>query len=103
MGRSSSDPEAGASLSRLAIELARDFVFLRPWIRRGGADLGALFHLRGIRELRPDLDVCVVLTTDRPSEWADRVPEGVRILRVPDARQLTRALLDWRPQAIHVL
>ncbi|AMJ57779.1 MULTISPECIES: glycosyltransferase family 4 protein [Stenotrophomonas] len=89
-------------------------VLLVPWLRRGGADLGALHHARlcdqdfGQRTL-------VIATEGGSSPWAERLPEGV--LFVDAGRELTnlsttlhepeivlsRLLIQLAPRRLHII
>jgi len=85
-------------------------VFLLPWLKAGGADLGALHHIRTLsREF--DARVLVILTEDADSPWLHRLPAGVTTLHfgrgssILDPAQaqavLMRLLLKVNPAVIH--
>lgn len=86
-------------------------VMVLPWLVRGGADRGALHHLKAWSESMATDKVALILTEDVESTWLDRVPAGVKI--VPFGRivgsmamegrvqLLTRLLLQMQPDVIH--
>lgn len=86
-----------------------DVVFILPWVRRGGADLVALKHVRACSDL--GLNVCVITTLDAENEWAERTPKNVPILPFGElAKELSediklevfhRLLIELQPKAIH--
>ncbi|MGE6332032.1 glycosyltransferase [Stenotrophomonas sp. NPDC077659] len=88
-------------------------VLIVPWLVRGGADRGALHHLRVWAESLPSGDALLVLTEDVESPWLERVPPGIRVLRfgqivggmdLPGRTQLlTRLLLQMQPAVIHTI
>jgi len=55
-----------------------DFLFFLPWLKKGGADLASLYHIKAVaaREAR----VAVVLTENTDSEWVQRLPANVDVL-----------------------
>jgi glycosyltransferase involved in cell wall biosynthesis len=55
-----------------------DYLFFAPWIRRGGADLATILHIRAAFEA--SRKVAVVLTENAESDWLDRLPPGVDVL-----------------------
>lgn len=85
-------------------------VFLLPWLKRGGADLEALHH---IRTLSNDFGarILVIFTEDSDSPWVSRLPASVPTLRFgritagiePMTAQvlLARLLLKLKPAVIH--
>ncbi|HFT6976095.1 glycosyltransferase [Stenotrophomonas maltophilia] len=86
-------------------------VLILPWLVRGGADRGALHHLRVWAEALPAGKALLVLTEDVASPWLERVPAAVRVLpfgrivggmALPGRVQLlTRLLLQMQPAVIH--
>jgi len=88
-------------------------VMIIPWLVRGGADRGALYHLQAWVESMPAADVLVILTEDTASPWIGRVPAGVKVLplgRIADGMSLdgrvqllTRLLVQMQPSVIHTI
>jgi len=86
-------------------------VMIVPWLVRGGADRGALLHLRAWVEAVPAERVVLLLTEPAQSTWLDRVPTGVRIARFGEmaaelasedkVRLLTRLLIQMQPAVVH--
>ena len=60
--------------------LQPDIIVLVPWLMRGGADLGALHHVRATMSLGKTVLVIATLAADSP--WKDRIPEGVCFLEL---------------------
>lgn len=109
--------EAGMVYERLRSQLDQgdyETVFLVPWLKRGGADLGALHHIRACREAFGHRTL-VIATEAQDSPWASRLPEGVQFLEaglelaklsVPQAEQeivLARLLIQLAPRRIHLI
>lgn len=86
-------------------------VLLLPWLVRGGADRGALYHLQAWLERAPANQLLVVLTENVPSPWRERIPPGVRVLdfglltrslqHTEQVALLTRLLVQMAPAVIH--
>lgn len=109
--------EAGASYRRLSSQLndgGYETVFLVPWLKPGGADLGALHHIRACHETFGHRTL-VIATEPHSSPWATRLPSGVRFLEggaelaklsAPHAEQetvLARLLIQLAPRRIHLI
>jgi glycosyltransferase involved in cell wall biosynthesis len=109
--------EAGTIYERLRLQLGQgdyDTVFLVPWLKRGGADLGALHHIRACHDAFGHR-ILVIATEPHDSPWATRLPEGVRFLEagldlaklsMPHAEQeivLARLLVQLAPRRIHLI
>lgn len=89
-------------------------ILLVPWLKRGGADLGALHHARLCCE---DLGqrTIVIATEASESPWARRLPDGVLFLDI--GRELgglssvlgeaeivlARLLIQLAPQRVHII
>ncbi len=86
-------------------------VMVVPWLVRGGADRGALLHLRAWVETVPAERVVLLLTEPTQSTWLDRVPAGVRTVQFGEivaelapedqVRLLTRLLIQMQPAVVH--
>ncbi len=86
-----------------------DMIFLAPWLKRGGADLGLLHHINAACE--KDLKILLITTENSESPWIDRLPTNVKHLDfgkfantlTADKRTelLARILIQSRAQTIH--
>lgn len=109
--------EAGTAYRRLRSKLGQgdyETVFLLPWLKRGGADLGALHHIRACHEVFGQRTL-VIATEPHDSPWASRLPPGVRFLEAgtdlaelstSHAEQeivLARLLIQLTPRRIHLV
>ena len=84
-----------------------------PWLKAGGADRGAIYHVRAIVEANPEACVLVIATEDADSPWADKLPSGVRFVEFgKETRGLdfnkqvvvaARLLVQLAPHTIHVI
>jgi glycosyltransferase involved in cell wall biosynthesis len=87
--------------------------FWLPWLKPGGADRGALYHLRAVREANPDAKIAVFATEPSESPWAHRIPNGVdfidfgAIVKHLDFRVqvdvATRLMVQFQPRVIHII
>lgn len=109
--------QAGTAYQRLGAQLhgdSYDTVFLVPWIKRGGADLGVLHHVRACHEDFGQRTL-VIATEPYESPWAARLPPGVQFLEAgrelaglsvghfePEA-VLARLLIQLAPQRLHLI
>lgn len=86
-------------------------VMILPWLVRGGADRGALYHLEAwVQEISAD-DVLVLLTEGAESAWAERVPRGIKVVEFGkivgsmgmdgQVQLMTRLLVQLQPGVIH--
>jgi len=86
-------------------------VMILPWLERGGADRGALYHLQAWTESMPAGNILVLLTEAADSAWVDRVPAGVKVVQFgritgelaigERTLLLTRLLVQMQPAVIH--
>lgn len=89
---------------------ATTHVFFAPWIKRGGADLGLLHHLRAL-DADPAAKVVLITTENADSPWLDQVPESVHTIefgrvfsQLTESEQQTvilRMLLQHPPAVVH--
>ncbi|MFC5480077.1 glycosyltransferase family 4 protein [Massilia suwonensis] len=89
-----------------------DVVILVPWLKQGGADLGAI-HFATALHGTFGKKVLVIGTEAADSPWASRLPEGVQFLDAgtemgplsADERRLVmvRLMLQLAPQTIHLM
>lgn len=109
--------QAGAAYRRLRAQLhddRYDTVFLVPWLKRGGADLGVLHHVRACHETFGQRTL-VIATEPYDSPWAARLPSGVQFLEAghelaglssDHAEQeavLARLLIQLAPCRLHLV
>lgn len=52
-----------------------DYVFIVPWVVRGGADKVMFNYMKALHEIHPEWHFAVVTTLDKPNVWAGRMPE----------------------------
>jgi len=88
-------------------------IIMVPWLKAGGADRGALYHVRAIMETDPDARVLVIATEDAESPWAQKLPSGVRFVEFGKATRgldfnkqvvvAIRLLVQLAPRTIHVI
>lgn len=107
---------AGAAYRCLAKQCPRDIdaVLIVPWLKPGGADLGAIHHATYLARDR-GCRVLVIATEPAASPWADRLPDGVAFLEAgrelaqlhfakgDDALVLARLLLQLAPKTVHII
>jgi len=105
---------AGIAYARLRRQVVNtvDAVILVPWLKQGGADLGAI-HFATALHGSFGKRVLVIGTEAADSPWASRLPQGVQFLDAgtvleplsPDERRLVlvRLMLQLAPQTIHLM
>jgi len=105
---------AGMAYARLRRQVSGkiDIVILVPWLKQGGADLGAI-HFATALHGGFGKRVLVVGTEAADSPWASRLPEGVQFLDAGsvlaplshDERRLmlVRLMLQLAPATIHLM
>lgn len=86
-----------------------DAVFLAPWLKRGGADLGLLHHINAQHE--KGNKILLITTEKAESSWLNRLPDSARHLDFAafygklnpykSAELLARLLLQIPAQTIH--
>lgn len=101
--------EAYGLLMRHLKHLDFDVVFLAPWLKRGGADLGLLHHINAQHE--KGMKILLVTTENVESPWLDRLPASAIHLNFSEfseklsphksAELLARLLLQTPAQTIH--
>lgn len=91
-----------------------DTVFVVPWIKRGGADLGTLHHVRACHEVFGHRTL-IIGTEPHDSPWACRLPQGVEFLEAGHALAglsaghaeqeavLARLLIQLAPRRMHLI
>lgn len=57
-----------------------DYVFIVPWVIRGGADKVLLNYLKAFQELRPDWHVAVITTLKADHAWQDRLAANADLI-----------------------
>jgi glycosyltransferase involved in cell wall biosynthesis len=91
-----------------------DYLFILPWLKRGGADLGALLHIDALLATNPSYRINVILTKKADSEWLHRLPSAIGLLDLgaafseeKDVSQRTGHLLQvvtrMKPRRIHCI
>lgn len=92
-------------------DLRPDIIFLIPWLVRGGADQGVLYHVKAA--LAAGNKVLVISTIDRESPWISRLPGQVKYIEIgilgrelSEAQRisvLTRIVLQSSARVIHII
>ncbi|HSW92112.1 MAG TPA: glycosyltransferase [Candidatus Saccharimonadales bacterium] len=54
-----------------------DYVFIVPWLNKGGADLVVINYVKAVLEINKKARIAVLTTEVKESTWADRLPKGV--------------------------
>ncbi len=73
-------------VARAYTELARqftkkpDYVFIVPWIIRGGADKALLNYTKAITELHPDWHITIITTLKAKNAWKNKLAGNVDVL-----------------------
>lgn len=90
-------------------DLDFDVVFLAPWLKRGGADLGLLHHINAQHE--KGYRVLLITTEDSSSPWLSKLHKEVKYLNFAEFARglsendlkvlLARLLLQTKAQTIH--
>ena len=110
-------PEQNQELASTYVELARkardhaDYVFVLPWLKRGGADKLVLNYVRAFLEINPKIKIVLITTLNVESTWLDRVPPEVSVVEfgkmtaeLTEAQRdglFTRLILQLQPKVIH--
>ena len=86
-----------------------DVVFVAPWLKRGGADLGLLHHINACHQ--KGYSILLITTEDADSPWQNKLPQQVAVLEFGQltkklaapqhAELLARILLQTSAQTIH--
>ncbi|MFD0725312.1 glycosyltransferase family 4 protein [Lysobacter brunescens] len=108
-------PQAGIAYAALEKSIGPvDFshVVIVPWLKRGGADLGALHHIKLLAS-HSFSNVLVIATEASDSPWSSRVPDGVRFVEFgsicgqlafdDQVHVLARLLIQRAPRVIHII
>ncbi|MDR3490295.1 MAG: hypothetical protein P4M05_36170 [Bradyrhizobium sp.] len=84
--------------------------FVLPWLKRGGADIGTLHHIRAVSEI-PKARVWVIITEDAESPRLGRLPASVSVVLLGKSTSklsfhekltvLVRLLVQLGPAVIH--
>jgi glycosyltransferase involved in cell wall biosynthesis len=109
--------QAGHAYQRLRQRIGNgqfDTIILVPWLKRGGADLGALHHARACKEVF-DHRTLVLATEIGSSPWADRLDPSIPFIELgpelsllsntqhEQERVLARLLIQLAPKRIHII
>lgn len=76
-----------------------DYMFLVPWVRRGGADLASILHVQSVA--RGPNRIVVVTTGNARSDWLHRLPQTVDVIQFNEA--LGAIPLDYQALACYHL
>lgn len=62
-----------------------DYLFIVPWLKRGGADLVIINYVNAITNLRPEARVVVLGTELSDSPWSHHLPDGVEFITLDES------------------
>ncbi len=54
-----------------------DYIFIVPWVVRGGADKVLFNYIKAMKEIRPEWNFMVISTLEANNRWAKNLPEDV--------------------------
>lgn len=90
-----------------------DYVFIVPWVIRGGADKVLLNYLKAFEELSPETRVAVITTLPAKNLWKDKLPKNTVFVDFGNiAKKLdeesketlfTRTVVQLRPKYLHII
>lgn len=88
-------------------------VYLLPWLKRGGADLGAIHFISAVSMHDSGSNIICITTHNTDSPWLSKVPPQVKIIEFgkifaqftedDQATLLLRLLIQTKPNIIHNL
>lgn len=97
------DPRKFARLGRVYCELAHkvtnrpNYVFIVPWLKRGGADKVIISYTKALKEAHPDWHFAVVTTLVNENVWSKNLPKGVDVL---DFGNVSEGLSDFEKEIL---
>lgn len=107
-------PRPGEVYREVMQEIGRkaySHVMIIPWLVPGGADRGALYHLKAWSESVSPAQILVITTEPNHSPWADKLPPGVRLVEFGrlmgelnfdvQVQLMIRLLVQLKPAVIH--
>ncbi|MBR6965232.1 glycosyltransferase [Candidatus Saccharibacteria bacterium] len=77
------DADKQTAVGRAYFEIAKqvhhkpNYVFIVPWLIRGGADKVLLNYIQALKEIYPDWKFTVIATVPTHNDWVDQLPEYV--------------------------
>ncbi|MBQ3293314.1 glycosyltransferase [Candidatus Saccharibacteria bacterium] len=90
-----------------------DYVFIVPWIVRGGADKVLLNYIEALTEIHPEWHFTVITTLPVKNVWANKLPQNVDVIDfgnlsaglVPDVRDevMCRIITQLRCKRLHII
>ena len=90
-----------------------DYIFIVPWIVRGGADKVMLNYINALLMLHPAWHIAVITTLPEENTWACQLPRGVDLYNVGEMTQylsddgvdtlLTLLITQLKCKRIHVI
>jgi glycosyltransferase involved in cell wall biosynthesis len=104
---------AGDTYFRIAESIKEPFshLFVLKWLQHGGSDLVSVNYIKLVMETLGANAPFVVLTSERPSEGLDWLPEGVRYVRLCDLHSdltvderveiIARLIIESAPKVVH--
>lgn len=90
-----------------------DYVFIVPWLVRGGAEKVLLNYLNALLEIHPGWKLTVITTLPSDNDWAEKLPNGVDLIEfgnlaekmVPEMREtlFTRIITQLDCSNLHII
>ena len=90
-----------------------DYVFIVPWVVRGGADKVLFNYIKALKEIHPDWHFAVITTLPANNSWANRLPDYVDFIDfgnisdglVPPERDtlFSRVITQLRCKNLHII
>lgn len=78
--------KAYANLSHAFSDIP-DYIFLVPWVVRGGADKVMINYIKALLEIHPDWHFAVIATLAEKNTWAHQLPEVVDLYELGEVAQ----------------
>lgn len=103
---------AYAKLAKAVTGLA-DYVFIVPWVERGGADKVLFNYIKALKEIHPDWHFAVIATLPAKNAWVKKLPKYVDFVdfgkiaeELPPEMQDTlmcRLVTQLKTQNLHII
>ncbi len=71
-----------------------DYLFLVPWLKRGGGDLEIINYINAIKSINKSAKIVVVATLSDDNPWKKRLPSGVQFISIEPQLKTLRAELS---------
>lgn len=90
-----------------------DYIFVVPWVVRGGADKVMLNYIKALHEIKPKWHFAIVTTLENSNTWAGQLPGYVDLIEfgriahglVPEQKDglFTRMIVQLNCKKIHII